>query len=262
MPEGYTFCANDDSQELLRLRLIEQALDPTTIEHLKLTGIERGWRCLELGGGAGSIARWMGNVVAAHGEVVCIDLDAAHLRDLPMPPFRIVEGDFLEMPIDGSFDLAHCRYVLIHNRQSQAILEKLSALIKPSGLLVLEEPDFTSSMRLNEVVNAPFERVNKAICRMFEQMQLDPAFGLHLPARAASAGLQVLNVDARIHLNKGGDALARMMAESARALRQKYLATGQIDSDDVESYIRTAYCDPRWRVYYSTISVTATKPPA
>lgn len=253
----YIFERNKEEQELLRLRMIEDALDPTTISHLQMTGISAGWRCLEVGAGAGSIAKWMGNAVGEGGEVVAVDTNTNHLRQVSNTPFRIVSDDFLEASIEGAFDLAHCRYVLIHNRQSQALLEKLSALIKPSGCLVVEEPDFTSARLLNKDPDLSQQRVNNAICRMFEQMQLDPAYGLSLPAKIEAAGLQVQRVDSRIHLNRGGDKLARMMGESTRALRDKYIATGEASGADIEKYIENASNDRFWAVYYSTVTVIA-----
>ena len=227
----YIFERNKEEQELLRLRMIEEALDPTTISHLQSTGIGAGWRCLEVGAGAGSIMKWMGNVVGSGGEVVAVDTNTNHIRHLSGVPYQIIQGDFLDTSLDGAFDLAHCRYVLIHNRQSQAMLEKLCALIKPGGFLVVEEPDFTSAKLLNKGSDLSQQRVNNAICRMFEQMQLDPAYGLSLPGKIATAGLQVLRVDSRIHLNRGGDTMARMMGESTRALRDKYVATGEANAD-------------------------------
>jgi hypothetical protein len=61
---AYIFEENQADQELRRLRLIEQALDEDSFSRLRETGILPGWRCLELGAGVGSIARWLANVVA------------------------------------------------------------------------------------------------------------------------------------------------------------------------------------------------------
>src|SRR5262245_9269499 len=176
----YIFEENRDDQELRRLRLIEEALDDESISRLQSAGVRRAWRCLELGAGAGSIARWMGSVVGERGQVVAIDNNTNHIRHLSGPPIVVVCGDFLNVTLDGAFDLAHCRYVMIHNVQSQSMLQKLCALLRPGGQLVVEEPDFTSAMLLNRGVERSQQRVNNAICRMFEQRQLDPAYGLSL----------------------------------------------------------------------------------
>jgi hypothetical protein len=141
------------------------------------------------------------------------------------------------------------------------MLEKLCRLIKPGGFLVVEEPDFTSAKLLSTNPDLSQQRVNNAICRMFEQMQLDPGFGLTLPAKIAKAGLEVLTVDSHLHLNRGGDTMALMMGESIRALREKYIATREADATDIEKYIENANNARIWAVYYSTVSVIAKRSP-
>jgi hypothetical protein len=95
---------------------------------------------------------------------------------------------------------------------------------------------------------------------MFEEMLLDPAYGLTLPQKVTVAGLAVQNVDSRIHLACGGSALARMMAESTAVLAEKYVATGEASPADIEQYIARAHNPRCWAVYYSTVSVIASKP--
>jgi predicted O-methyltransferase YrrM len=255
----YIFRENRDDQELRRLRLIEQALDDETIGRLRSTSIQTGWRCLELGAGAGSIAQWMADAVGDQGQVLAIDIKTNYLQHLPTPPCMIVKGDFLEVPLEGEFDLAHCRYVLIHNLQSRSILKRLCSLIRPGGFLVAEEPDFTSARLLNKGCDSSQQRVNNAICRMFEHMQLDPAYGLTLPGKIAAKGLQILRTDSRLHLNRGGDTMAKMMGESTRAIRDKYVATGQAAPADIDRYIENANNQAFWAVYYITVSVVAVK---
>jgi hypothetical protein len=109
--------------------MIEEALDATTISHLQSTGIDAGWRCLEIGPGAGSIMKWMGGIVGASGAVVAVDLKTIHIRHLADTPYRILERDLLDAALDGAFDLAHCRYVLIHNSQSTAMLKKPCSVV-------------------------------------------------------------------------------------------------------------------------------------
>lgn len=255
----YIFDEHRDDRELARLRLIEQALDDRSFARLQSTGIDEGWRCLEVGAGAGSITERMGRAVGDWGLVVAVDVKTNYLQHLSPPLYRTIKGDFLDVSLDGEFDLAHCRYVLIHNRQSQSMLKKLCSLLKPGGFLVVEEPDFTSAKLLNRDGDPSHQRVNDAMCRMFEQMQLDPSYGLTLPAKVAAEGLQVLRVDADVHLNRGGDTMARMMAESTSALRDKYVATGEADAKDIETYIGNANRNDFWAVYYSTVSVVAMK---
>lgn len=46
-----------DDVELARLRLLEDVLDPTTTRHFEMINVAEGWKCLDVGAGAGSIAQ-------------------------------------------------------------------------------------------------------------------------------------------------------------------------------------------------------------
>ena len=42
-----------------RFSSLESLYDERSVRYLERTGIEAGWRCLEVGGGGGSIANWL-----------------------------------------------------------------------------------------------------------------------------------------------------------------------------------------------------------
>jgi SAM-dependent methyltransferase len=98
---------------LARLRSLEDWLDPGTIRHLRALDVGAGWRCLEVGAGAGSIARWLSGAVGSGGEVLAIDIDTRFLVGLPEANLRVRRHDVTadDLPA-ASFDLVHCRLVL------------------------------------------------------------------------------------------------------------------------------------------------------
>jgi ubiquinone/menaquinone biosynthesis C-methylase UbiE len=53
---------------------LDAGLDENTRAHLSALGIAAGWRCLEVGAGSGSIARWMAERVGAEGYVLATDI--------------------------------------------------------------------------------------------------------------------------------------------------------------------------------------------
>jgi len=115
-----------------RLRSLEDWLDPGTIRHLRARGVGAGWRCLEVGAGAGSIAVWLCGQVGPAGEVLATDIDTRFLETLNEPNLRVQRHDVTadELPA-GSFDLVYCRLVLAHLPQRQAVLRKLLASLRP-----------------------------------------------------------------------------------------------------------------------------------
>jgi ubiquinone/menaquinone biosynthesis C-methylase UbiE len=50
-------------------------MNPGTIRRMGNIGVTDGWICLEVGAGAGSIARWLARRVGPTGSVVATDLD-------------------------------------------------------------------------------------------------------------------------------------------------------------------------------------------
>lgn len=253
----YVFERNPDAREFNRLRLIERATDRETIALLERAGVAPGWSCLEVGAGAGSIAEWLAARVGCAGRVIAVDKNVAHLRRLDGTSVQVREGDFARLAVESEMDVLHARYVLIHNLQDRELLARMRAALKRGGMVVLEEPDFTSADLLQPTPDEAVSRVNAAICRMFVNAGLDPGFGLKLPRKVADAGFEIVHSDSRLHLSSGRAPIADVMAESAVVLREEYTETGLATDADIDHYVARAR-DPRWwAVYYATVSVVA-----
>ena len=114
MAEDHYFAARTaEESERERLSLLECVEDPSSRRHLAALSIERGWRCLEIGAGHGSIARWLAEQVGPQGLVVATDLNPRFLTELQMPNVEVRQHDIRTDPLEaGLYDLAHCRAVL------------------------------------------------------------------------------------------------------------------------------------------------------
>lgn len=256
----YIFDNKSEEREFQRLQLVEAANDSTTIRLLEETGIQPGWHCLEVGAGAGSILRWMGSQVGPTGLAVGVDKKIAYLHKVDSPPVQIFQGSFLDVPLEQSFDLIHSRYILIHNQKERAILEKMYSLLKPGSWGLFEEPDFTSATLPEPEHTTPQGRVNRAMCQMFINLGLDPAYALRLPHKLQEAGYHIVRVQSLMHLCPGNSPMAKVMAESAMVLEQEYLKTGLCSPEDIQAYVRLSQDSTHWALYHSTTSVIARKP--
>jgi SAM-dependent methyltransferase len=201
--------------------------------------------------------QWLGESVGREGRVVGLDKKTTYLKQFTASPYEIVESDVFALERIGPFDLIHGRYVLIHNRTTPEILAKLKTLLKPEGCLVLEEPDFESAEWIDDKFGFAGERVNAAICSMFNGMSLDPGLGKRLPWLISRLDLAGIHVEAISHLEPGGGPVALVMADSAEALRNKYVSTGKATNNDVDSYAEGARNAATWANYYSTVGVIA-----
>lgn len=257
--EEYVFRRVEDQLELERLRMIERVFDPASRHRLLATGLQEGWHCLEVGPGAGSIMTWMSGLVGPRGRVVAVDLDPKFLDGTVRPNMTVLQGDIRTVELlERSFDLVHARYVLIHIPDYQTALARMLTCLKPGGWLVLEEPDFSASCGIegNTEQLAAVGKINHAIHVMYDRLGMDYALGQKLPALLQARGLHSVTMGKEGSPSPGGSDMARIMKMSAVQLREKYLATGIVSNEDLDSYCRFAD-DPKSRaIYYATIAVS------
>ena len=112
--EDYLF-DNDWKMARERLAALERDRDPATIRCLETIGVAARWRCLEIGGGGGSIAAWLCQRVGATGRVVATDTNTRFLAALDYPWLEVRTHDVItDTLFTAQFDLVHTRLVLTH----------------------------------------------------------------------------------------------------------------------------------------------------
>lgn len=137
-----------------RMSALAALYDEATRRALERTGLATGWRCLEIGGGGGSIARWLADKVGESGSVLCTDLDTRYLESSVRPNLRVVRHDIVSDPLpDTGFHLIHLRLVLNFIAERAAVLDRLVAALAPGGWLVVEDFD-TGTLRADPAISA------------------------------------------------------------------------------------------------------------
>jgi len=140
--DGYVMNSAGTDFENARLRNLQQASDSCTIGHLDAIGVGPGWRCLEVGAGAGSIASWLGTRVSPTGSLLATDINVDRQDNLP-GNVEVRQHDIAHDELEpAAYDLVHCRFVLNHLADPAAALKRMTASVAPGGWLVLEEGDF------------------------------------------------------------------------------------------------------------------------
>lgn len=257
----YIFHNSQDQEELERLRVVEAVFDPASRRRLLEVGLKAGWRCLEVGAGAGSIMKWMGEVVGRDGKIVAVDINPRFVANSGLPNVEVLRADIRNIELASQFDLVHARHVLIHVPDFEVALGKMLDCLKPEGWIVIEEPDFSAARAIagNAADCQSVNRVNQAIFRMFSSMGMDYSLGVKLPHVLQKLGLKRLSVENEAHLSGGGSAVARIMKMSTLQLSEKYIATGEATRADLERYCRFAENPDSWAVYSATVGVTGQK---
>lgn len=123
--------AFEHPSQLKRLRALAAVCDPATKAVLSEWAIRPGARCLEVGSGAGTVARWLA-WRCPEGEVTATDTDVRFLAGLRHPGVVVLRHDVRteEFP-PGTFDLIVARSVLCHLRERHSVLARMVSWLAP-----------------------------------------------------------------------------------------------------------------------------------
>jgi SAM-dependent methyltransferase len=226
--------------QLDRLHALEAVLDPGTFRRLRGRGVQAGWHCLEVGAGAGSVARWLAERVGPHGSVLATDLDTTPLRDLGHPALEARVHDLLRDPLpEASFDLVHARLVLAWLPDAALAVGRLVAALKPGGWLVVEDLDFVSAVPAPDMdadSAGLFSRVLDAhLVVLTENTGFDPEHGRRLASLLEEAKLVDVGAEGTATMWRGGEAGGELWRLTFAQLREPMLATGRISATEIDT---------------------------
>ena len=152
----------------------------TALERL---GLEAGWRCVDVGAGAGDVSVAFAELVGRGGRVYAVDSDprardevaAAAAATGGAQVISITQaGEDLALP--ESVDLAYCRFLLMHVLEPRVVLERMVASLRIGGYLLAQEP-ITSAGRIDGVAmsmpGARHQDVGDLLPRMVREAGLE-----------------------------------------------------------------------------------------
>lgn len=220
-----------------RYRELSRLYDENTIRHIEQRGIDRGWSCLEIGGGGGSIASWLCARVGVRGRVLATDLDTRFLEELSYENLEVRRHDIRTDGLPkGKFDLAHTRLVLIHLPDRGAALRRMIAAVKPGGWIVVEE--FDALTFLPDPAVSPGEgnlRVRHAFDRVLTARGVDLYCGRLLAHELKLNGLVQIGVEASVSLWGGQSKGTRLMKLNFEEMREPMINSGLISQEEFDA---------------------------
>lgn len=220
--------------ERARLSLLEEAFAPHTLRQMDAIGVGEGWRCLDVGAGAGSVTRLLAERVGDAGSVLAVDLDVRLLESLEGDRVEVQRHDLLAEPLpQAAFDLVHARNLLIHLPGRLEALRRLLAAVRPGGWLAVCEPDFTAL-----VVSPPSQAWLRAWTAFNDAAVAagwDPGYGGRMMSDLAALDLADLEGDTLVRYVRGGSLFARLFAGTLERLQDRMLALGAAGDDLAEA---------------------------
>ncbi len=212
------------TEERRRLELLEQCLDPITTRSLDAIGVEPGWRCLELGGGGGSVTRMLCDRVGPAGRVAAVDLDTRFLDEIDAENLEVHSQNVVTDGFPGdAYDLVHARLLLMHLPTREKFVGEMAAVLRPGGWALVEDLDTYPLRAMAEGVYA--EVIDKAI-EAFHMANAASSFGRQLPALFDAAGLEDVEAVCEVMTFRGGSPAAQLIMASMHQMRPLLLAAG------------------------------------
>lgn len=232
----YAFDASLEG-ERQRLALIEAWLDPHSIRAFEEHGVQRGWRCFDVGAGGGSLSQWLCDRVGPEGSVVALDADTRFLDKLGASNLEVVRADVTQEDLpDGAFDLVHTRFLLQHLPERDQVLEKLARALKPGGLLLVFDSGGAPPRAMQQ--EELFTRFAMAFAQAASNSGWDLDWAPSLPRRLANLGLDDVRARSFREYTRGSaEGFTGFTAASIDLLRARLVATGFVDAADIDATI-------------------------
>jgi SAM-dependent methyltransferase len=228
-----------DAVERERRELAQQVADPLTRRRLERLGIAPGWRCLDVGAGAGSVARWLAAKVGPTGWVVATDINPRFLGDVHLPNLEVWRHDIEAEELETAhYDLVHCRAVLMHLAHPEQALLRMAMAVRPGGWLCLEETDWTSFGAADPAhpAAAAFTRRSRALIEYVHatgMVQVD--FGRRLRRLIEHLGFVEVGHEGVTWIRRGGEPAARLRQLAGHLLRAAIIQAGVLTAEECKA---------------------------
>jgi SAM-dependent methyltransferase len=210
---------------------MEALWDPGSRALLDELGIGRGWNCLEVGAGGGSIVAWMAGRGA---HVTAIDIDTRFIEPLASDAIDVRRLDIRtdELP-QAEFDLVHARLVLEHLSDRRQILDRLAATLRPGGWIVIEDYDW--SCFGFEGDDPGMNKVTEGIMSFMQKAGYERDYGRRVVDQIADAGFTDVRGEGRVRVIDSTSPGFNFFRLSFESLRGAIVEAGMISADEAEA---------------------------
>jgi ubiquinone/menaquinone biosynthesis C-methylase UbiE len=139
-----------------RLMILHNIYAPFGKRILLKAGLKAGMKVADFGCGVGLVSRMLAEIVGPMGKVVGIDASAEQVeqaanicRETGLNNIAFVAADATNTELTrGWFDLVYCRYLLLHLPDPAACLREMYSVLKPGGMIVVEDGDLATATSL------------------------------------------------------------------------------------------------------------------
>ena len=251
--------------ESARLQRQADELAADSRDLLDRVGLRPGQAVIDLGCGPRGILDMLAGRVAPAGRVVGLDADPAHTAMAAefaagrgLSGVEIMTADAGRTGLaSGSFDLVHARTLLVNLPDPADVTAEMVRLARPGGWVASMEPD-TEHGRCHPPHPA-FDRLCDIFTVAFRRNGADPWIGRRVPALFRQAGLEDIQVEARVQMYPPGNSRRTIRPDLVRAMRPQVLDMGLASAtelDELDTAARAHLQDPHTIVISGLLFLT------
>ena len=249
---------HDLKGERARLRLMSDLLDPSSEFHLLRIGVAKGWHCLEIGAGNGSLSQWLAQRVGSEGHVIASDIRTDLMKGIESGNLEVRRLDVVHEDLpDAAYDLIAIRALLHHLADRRAVVSKIVRWLKPDGWLFIQEPDFYPTW----TVEPPSQ---KHFWEQFVQWaashQIDYYVGRKIPVWLQAEGLLDIKSEGHAILYNGGSAFASWWDCGIREVADRLRTEGGVSQATLDEFFILCRDPTYWTTTIAFTATTAQRP--
>ena len=183
-----------------RLKILHEVYEPAGRRVLLQAGLREGMRVADFGCGVGVVTRMLAEIVGPTGHVTGVDISGAQLAQAHrhclaggLANVSFVEAGATATTLPrNAFDLVYCRFLLLHLTDPRACLGEMLGVLKPSGVLVVEDGDLTLA---RSVPPSSLDSFASLFARLGPTRGLDYSLSRNLYHMVVEAGFQDVAIE-------------------------------------------------------------------
>jgi ubiquinone/menaquinone biosynthesis C-methylase UbiE len=251
--------------ESARLQRQAEELAADSAALLDRVGLRPGQSAIDLGCGPRGILDMLAGRVAPAGRVVGLDADPAHAAMAAefaaargLSGVEIITGDARSTGLPaGSFDLVHARTLLVNLPEPAGAAAEMTRLARPGGWVASTEPD--TEHALCYPPHPAFDRLRDIFAVAFRRTGADPWIGRRVPELFRQAGLEHVEVEARVQMYPHGNSRRTIRLDLVQSMRPQVLEMGlatATELDDLDAAARAHLDNPHTVVMSGLLFLT------